>query len=100
MGFYTYLGDKLVNGSVETEKLVGEFDAKYVGGRELYHWCFENNIEEIRDDYDVIFKLTQEDVRKAITDKAMLMNSDTVLRRLLTQMIDKDIEVIYFYGSY
>jgi len=100
MGFYTYFGDKLGDYKPIVSKLVGEFDSKYVGGYELYHWCFENNIKQIKYYDDLIFELTQEEVKKAIIEKAMSVNSNSVLKRLLRQMVNKNIEVIYFYGSY
>jgi len=110
MGFYTHLGDELDGYNVKTNKLIGNFEGKFVGGSELYHWCFENNIEQIKvgydpdsyiDESDLVFKLSQKNIEKAIKDEAMLENnSKTVLSRLLTQMILKDVEYVYFYGSF
>ena len=103
MGFYTYLGDKLDGCFPRTQKLKGEFNGKYVGGRELYHWCFKNDIKQLKigyDESDLVFELTKENVEKAILDNAMEVNSNTVLKRLLEQMILYDIEVVYFYGDY
>ena len=110
MGFYTYLGDKLDGYKPITNKLQGEFDGKYVGGHELYQWCFKNNIKQLKigydendlyDESDLVFVLNKSDIKKAIKEQVMgEVNSKTILNRLLKQMKKHNIDNIYFYGSY
>ena len=102
MGFYTKFGDKLGKYSVEQDKLKGDFQAKFSGGYDLYQWCFHNNINKMKSVYDdTIFIFSQEDIKRAIKEKAMGdNNSKYVLGKLLKEMINNKLDIIYFEGDY
>ena len=110
MGFYTKFGDTLGKYNVEQKIIKGDFNAKFAGGYDLYKWCYDNKIKTVKlESYEddcfafnnTIFSLTKSEIEKAIKVEAMgENNSKTVLVRLLNEMIENKLEVIYFEGDF